>query len=370
MELWTSALSCWKCHWPDLKSAGLFPRNLCWTPLKPQHSNPNPNRLVNQLWCIDFLTPPTPLIIPHRLPGFLESLIIFTNPSSRAGYDTRSIFKAEFNRFEFRVFCLLDLLPYQGWRTQSALLFTHSWRENNWIHTFPKGIILVPCEMQSVSSRIWTRVAVSNSCDDNYYTTGTSLNLLCHSKTHARFMQDGRKAVWSIPYVVSVAFFPSLKHNCIAYRSSKVSTRPDYIFELPQLWQSGLSRVYSNCCCSCSFKPEIIEIGPLSHKMYSNIIEHFQESTTILNACTKKSGNLLKTPCTWALLFGLVMQRYKVYIFNIIIIIIKSLCRWGFSRLILSLSLCLSLSLSPSVPILHRSRQFFQTTSWVCTELM
>ena len=34
-------------------------------------------------------------------------------------------------------------------------------------------------------------------------------------------MQDGRKADWSIPYV-SVAFFPSLKQNFIAYRSSKV----------------------------------------------------------------------------------------------------------------------------------------------------
>ena len=33
------------------------------------------------------------------------------------------------------------------------------------------------------------------------------------------FMQDGPKAVRSIPYV-SVAFFPSLKHNFIAYRSS------------------------------------------------------------------------------------------------------------------------------------------------------
>ena len=28
--------------------------------------------------------------------------------------------------------------------------------------------------MQSVSSRIWTRVAVSISCNDNQYTTGTS----------------------------------------------------------------------------------------------------------------------------------------------------------------------------------------------------
>ena len=48
-----------------------------WTPIKPQHSNPNPNPnpLANQLWCIDFLTPPTPLIIPHRLPAFLESLM-------------------------------------------------------------------------------------------------------------------------------------------------------------------------------------------------------------------------------------------------------------------------------------------------------
>ena len=44
-------------------------------------------------------------------------------------------------------------------------------------------------------------------------------------------MQDGPKAVWSIPYV-SVAFFQSLKHNFIAYCSSKVSSRPDCIFEI------------------------------------------------------------------------------------------------------------------------------------------
>ena len=36
------------------------------------------------------------------------------------------------------------------------------------------------------------------------------LKLLCHSKADARFMQDGQKAVWSIPYV-SVAFFQVLK---------------------------------------------------------------------------------------------------------------------------------------------------------------
>ena len=37
-------------------------------------------------------------------------------------------------------------------------------------------------------------------------------------------------------------------------------------------------------------------MGQSSDKMYSNKILNFQESTTILNANTKKSGNLLKTP--------------------------------------------------------------------------
>ena len=165
-----------------------------WTPLRPKHSNPNPNHLANQLWCIDFLTPPTPLITPHRLPGFHESL-----------------------------------MPLKNW-------------------------------------------------------------CLIHA----------RKAVWSIPYV-SLAFFPSSKHNYITYHSSKVSSRPDCIFEIHQLWQSGFSRVYSNCYCSCSFEPEIIKIGQSSHKMYSNNIVNFQESTTFLNACTKKSGNLLKVPRSFLL---------------------------------------------------------------------
>ena len=88
-------------------------------------------------------------------------------------------------------------------------------------------------------------------------------------------MQDAPKAVWSIPYV-SVAFFPSLKQNFIEYRSSKVSSRPDCIFEILQLWQSGFSRVYSNFCCSSSFEREIIKIGQSSHKMYSNNILNFQ----------------------------------------------------------------------------------------------
>ena len=51
-------------------------------------------------------------------------------------------------------------------------------------------------------------------------------------------MEDGPKAVRSIP-CVSVEFFPRLKQNFIAYRSSKVSSRPDCIFEIHQLCQLG-----------------------------------------------------------------------------------------------------------------------------------
>ena len=127
-------------------------------------------------------------------------------------------------------------------------------------------------------------------------------------------MQDAPKAVWSIQYV-SLAFFPSLKQNFIAYRSSKVSSRPDCIFEIHQLWQSGWSRVYSNSCCSRSFEPEIIKSGQSSHKMYDNNILNFQESTTILNASTKKSGKLLNVLCIYIYIYMVII---------IVIIIVKS----------------------------------------------
>ena len=148
-----------------------------WTPLKPQHSNPNPNPLANQLWCIDFLTPPTSLIIPHSLPAFVGSL-----------------------------------MPLKNW-----------------------------C---SIHAR-WSKSSVRHSI---------------------RFC----------------GIFPSLKQNFIAYRSSKLS---DCIFEIHQLWQSGFSRVYSYCCCSCWLEPEIIKIDQSSYNMYSNNILF----TTILNAHAKKS---------------------------------------------------------------------------------
>ena len=191
MELWTGALSWWKCHWPDLKSVGFFSRNLFLNSLKPQHSNPNHNPLANKLWCIDLLTLPTPLTIPNRLSAFLESL-----------------------------------MPLKNWCS-----------------------IYARCSKSSLKHSI-------RFCD----------------------------------------IFPSLKQNFIAYRSSKVSSCSDCIFEIHQLWQSSFSSVYSNCYCRNSIEPEIIKIGQSSHKMYSNKIVNFQESTIILNTYRKKVWKLIE--CT------------------------------------------------------------------------
>ena len=159
-----------------------------WSTLKPQESYPNPHPSADQLWCIDFLIPCTPLIIPHRLPGFLESL-----------------------------------MPLKNWCS---------------IHA--------GCSKSSLK------------------------NSICFC-----------------------GIFPSLKKNFIAYCSSKVSSRPDCIFEIDQLWQSGFSRVCSNCCCSCLFEAETMKISQSSHKMYSNNILNSQESKTILNAPWKKIWKLV-----------------------------------------------------------------------------
>ena len=104
-------------------------------------------------------------------------------------------------------------------------------------------------------------------------------------------MQDGRN--WPFFFFF---FPPSLKQNFKAYCSCKLFWRPDCIFEIHQLWQSGFSRVYSNSCCSCSFEPEIIKIGQSSHKMYSNNIQNFQEYDNFKCLYKKKSGTLLYAP--------------------------------------------------------------------------
>ena len=92
-----------------------------WTPLKPQHSNPNhnPNPLVYQLRCIDFLTTPTPLIIPHRLPAFLESLMQLKNWCSIHAIWSKAVWSipygslAFFSKFKTEFYCISFFLSFR-----------------------------------------------------------------------------------------------------------------------------------------------------------------------------------------------------------------------------------------------------------------
>ena len=83
-----------------------------WTPLKPQHSNPNPNLLANQPWSTDFLTPPTPLIITHKLPVVLKSLMPHRNWWSIHARWLKSSLKHSirfcgiFSKFKTEFYCL------------------------------------------------------------------------------------------------------------------------------------------------------------------------------------------------------------------------------------------------------------------------
>ena len=87
-----------------------------WSPLKPQHNNPNPNLFANQLWSIDFLTTPIPLIIPHRLLAFVESLMPLKNWFSiHATCSKRSLkhsirFSGIFSKFKTEFYCILFFL--------------------------------------------------------------------------------------------------------------------------------------------------------------------------------------------------------------------------------------------------------------------
>ena len=217
IDLW-QGWSCWLVHCPSgnatdpiwrvlASSDGISP----WTPLKPQHSNPNPNPLANQLWCIDFLTPPTPLII------------------------------------------LTDSLP--------------------------------------------------------------SLNLLCHSKTDARFMQNGPKEVWSILYVSVASFFPSLKQNLLHIVLLKCRHVQIAFLKFTSCDNQALVG-----CIPIAAVAEIIRIGQSCHKMYSNKILNFQVSTTILDYCKKMSGNLLNSP---RIIKKIMIQTYLSLVYQIFIILMK-----------------------------------------------
>ena len=69
--------------------------------------------LADQLWCFDFLTPPTPLIILHRLPASIESLMPLKNwcsiharcPQSSLRHSIRFCGRI-FSKFKTQFYCI------------------------------------------------------------------------------------------------------------------------------------------------------------------------------------------------------------------------------------------------------------------------
>ena len=177
--------------------------------------------LANQFWCSAFLTPPTPLIIPHKLPAFLEFLCHSKTYARFMQDATRAVWSIPYISVAFFPSLKLNFIAYRS-------------------------------SMQDATRAVWSIPYISVA-----FFPSLKLNFIAYRSS----MQDATRAVWSIPYI-SVAFFPSLKLNFIAYRSSK---RSDCIFEIHQLWQSGFSSMYSNCWCRCSFEPEIIKLGQSPH---------------------------------------------------------------------------------------------------------
>ena len=170
-----------------------------WTPLKPQHSNPKRKTLANQLWCIDFLTPPTPLMIPSQTPCLpWISYYHSKNWCSIHARCSKSSLKHSMR------FCGI----FSKFKTEFYL-----------------PIVLLKCPHVQIAFLKFT------SCDN-------------------------QALVGCIP-IPAVAVQLKLK---------------------------------------------IIQIGQSFHQINSNNILNFKESTTNLNVCTKKSGNLLITPRIKALL--------------------------------------------------------------------
>ena len=110
-----------------------------WTPLKPQHSNPNPYPLGNQLWSIDFLTPPTPFIISHRLPAFLESLMPLKNWFSIHARCSKSILK-HFIRF-CGIFPRLkqNFIAYRSSKVSDCIIEIHQLWQSGFSRVYSKS---------------------------------------------------------------------------------------------------------------------------------------------------------------------------------------------------------------------------------------
>ena len=99
----------------------------------------------------------------------IQLVVLFTNPSARAGYDTRSIFKRSLtglnSEFSFSQTSCLNKAE------EPSLSYYLPWRENKGVHTFPKGI----CPKVNIIARLEYELAYYDFAVHrfNHYTTRT-----------------------------------------------------------------------------------------------------------------------------------------------------------------------------------------------------
>ena len=120
---------------------------------------------------------------------------------------------------------------------------------------FPR--VLVLCEMQSVSSRIWTRIAVFISYGDNDYTTGTSYLLIWYSMR--------------LELTSCSQYFGHVKYN------SAASTNQEQLWDIELTWYSPYATCriylldpscYATWPCWKEIKRNTLSFGSLDTKIY------------------------------------------------------------------------------------------------------
>ena len=123
-------------------------------------------------------------------PARAEGLVNMINPTFP--YESEVIFSAKFHGFEFRIFLLLDRLPYKS-ETAKSTKFISSWREKRpnlpnlsvaggrtvGFITFPR--VLALCEMQLASH---PGVELVSPCPFPTMLTITARNWYTHTHTH------------------------------------------------------------------------------------------------------------------------------------------------------------------------------------------
>ena len=128
----------------------------------------------HQTWFCVIIRPPFSvgsILSPQRVRRCLSIFIYLPNPFAQTGWDTKSILKRRLivlnSEFSFCTGC-----HTKAYELSVPDYFTHSWRENNWIHTLPMGV----STMWNVKKLI--RVTVSISYDDIHYTASASFDCM------------------------------------------------------------------------------------------------------------------------------------------------------------------------------------------------